>query len=357
MNYIHLVSNKVWGGGERYVLDLCKALRADGHTPAVVARPAEAVTCVFADEQLLYSMMPLHGLGGLLAPVRLASLLNRFEGPTVVHVHNFKDASVALGARSLARSPENIRVVATRHLVKPASRGASSRRIYAGLDAVIFVSQLALDAFLSSDPEIDRDKLHVIHNSVALDPFEDKKPEKAEINIVFAGRLVPEKGLDVLLKALAKLPADMPWRLTVCGTGTGRVVMPTVRLARSLGINDRIDWLGHVDDVAPILREADIAVMPSVWAEPFGLFALEALSARCALVTTDNGAQTEYLTDGETALLVPPGDERALADALRRLMTDKTLRETIARNGLNHYKSNLSYSDFYKKTLNVVKFS
>lgn len=355
MNIIHLISNKEWGGGERYALDLCKALRADGHTVWAIVRNKTAVLEPFAREGLAGATMSLRGLAAMTTtPVRLASFINRLDGDVTVHVHNFKDAATALNARRLAKDPGRVRVVATRHLVKPAKTTASQLRIYNSLDAIIFVSQLARDKFMSTNPPIDSGRMHVVHNSAAMEPYEGDKPQGKQANIIFTGRIAKEKGLDVLINALGQLK-DLDWRLTVCGTGKGQVVMPIVRAARSLEINDRIEWKGHVDDVAAHLREAHIAVMPSVWAEPFGLSAIEAMSQGCAVITTDNGAQTEFLADGATALLTAPGDIAGLAAALRRLIEDRPLRDEIARKGREEFEKNLSYSNFYRKTLAILK--
>lgn len=352
MNFIHLISNKVWGGGERYAFDLCNTLRADGHNVEVYCRRYPEVRDFFAKEGLLKGIMSFRGIGGLLSPVKLASELNKLEGKTIIHVHNFKDAVIALNARRLAAKPMAVKVIATRHLVKPARTTASHRRIYNELDAIIFVSELAKNVFLSSNPAVDTKRLHVIHNSVTMSPYDGKKPDSHPIHIIYTGRIAPEKGLDVLINALAKLKGH-DWTLTVCGSGQGRVVMPIVRAARSLGINDRIDWKGHVDTIAPMLCSAHIAVMPSVGIESFGLAAIEAMSQSCAVITTDNGAQSEFIKNGETGLLVPPDDKDALSDALEKLITDHRLRSAIAQNGLNYFRDNLSYKHFYDKILQV----
>lgn len=354
MNVVEIVSNKVWGGGERYVLDLAKAVRADGYNVGIISRNFTSVTEPFIRDGLLFATMKMRGFSGLIAPVKLASFLNKLEGATTVHVHNFKDAEIAVNARKLAKNAGQIRIVATRHLVKPAKTAKSRQKIYNELDAIIFVSRLAKDTFLSSHPEIDARRLHVVHNSVSMEPFDGIKPDGDIINFIYTGRISPEKGLDILVSALGQLK-DKQWKLTVCGTGPGRTVMPIVRKARALEINDRIDWRGHVDDVCRELQGAHVAVMPSVCKESFGLAAIEAMSQECAVVATDNGAQTEFLTDGETALLVPPSDVDALAGALRRLIDDPGLRISLSANAKRYFAEKLSYGKFYDKTIGIIR--
>lgn len=354
MNIVQLASNKVWGGGERYVLDLCKALRADGHTVRVYTRNIPAVRDIFGGQGLLAGTMRMGGVWDVLTPVRLASRLGRLDGRVVVHVHNFKDAYTALAARRMARNRENIKVVATRHLVKAAKTDPHHLRTLAELDAIIFVSQLALDEFLKSGPKIDRSRLHVVHNGIMAGDCGPRAEAAgdAPVKLIFAGRIVPEKGVDVLVKALEKIK-DLDWRLEVCGTGSSRDVMPVVRLARGLDVNDRIDWSGHCEDVPERMARADVGVFPSVCRESFGLTILEAFSRRLPVVTTNNGAQREIVEDGRSGLLVPPADADALAAALRRLIADADLRRSMGDEGYRRYVDAFGYDKFYNSILNI----
>lgn len=357
MNVLHLVSNTVWGGGERYVLDLARAQRADGHSVSVLTRRKPAVAGPFAAEGLLGGHLRLGGVWDVVSPVRLAGRLNRLAAggtPTVVHVHNFKDAYTALAARRLMKDPSAARVVCTRHLVKPAKTTPSAMRTLRELDAIIFVSRLALEGFLASGPDIDRSRLHVIHNAITAAPIPRPAREAGDtaVRLIFAGRITPEKGLDVLVRALADI-LDLDWRLEVCGTGSSREVMPVVRLARGLGVDSRIDWRGFVPDVLPHLAVADVAVLPSVGRESFGLAILEAFSRGVPVVTTDNGAQPEIMTHGTEGLLVPPSDHKALAAALRQIISDSDTRRRMAANAAEAYASRFSFDIFYRRINDV----
>lgn len=359
MNVIQLITNKVWGGGERYALDLCRALRADGHNVGVYTRRRPAVRDVFAAEGLLRGTLHPRGAFDFITPVRLASHLRALpEGPVVVHVHNFKDAYVALAARRLSGPrAADIRVVCTRHLVKAAGTSAHALRTMAELDAIIFVSELARREFLSSNPAgLDPARLHTVLNAIPrpdcaerlrLGP--DDVPE-----LLFAGRITPEKGLDTLLEALERIK-DRPWHLTVLGTGTSRHVMPLLRLARETDIADRITWAGHVDDVRPYLNGADVAVQPSRARESFGLAILEAMWAGLPVVTTDNGAQPELIDNGRSGLTVPPDDPAALAAALADLIDDPGRRAAIARAAQATASTRFNYPRFYQSILDIYR--
>ncbi len=342
----------MWGGGERYVLDLCNALRADGHSVAVVTRGKKSVDTRFAEAGFKPGRLPLRGSWDIISPIMLARVLNRTGAPVVVHAHNFKDADVALRARKLCRQPGDVRVVMTRHLVKAAKNDRLHNGIYNGLDRMIFVSDAAMREFLSTSPDIDRKKLQVVHNASVTDKgvTPTAKPD-GELRLVFAGRISPEKGVEVLLHSLARL-TDIPGlKLYIAGEGRGRDVLPLLNLARRLGVDSRVEWLGMLNDVAPLMASADIGVMPSVWKEPFGLVLTEFMSLGVPVVATAGGGPSEIIADGESGLLVPPSDPVALADAIRRLASDAALRKATGEKGRETVAEKFSYSRFYDQIL------
>jgi glycosyltransferase involved in cell wall biosynthesis len=149
------------------------------------------------------------------------------------------------------------------------------------------------------------------------------RPEPGDAQtVVFAGRLVPAKGLDVLIRALPKTRA----KLIVCGDGWARAQYES--LARRLHVADRTRFLGWVggDRLASLFSRANVLAVPSVWPEPFGLVGVEAMTCGLATVGSATGGIPEWLDDGETGLLVPPGDSAALANALNQLLQSAELR-------------------------------
>ncbi len=134
---------------------------------------------------------------------------------------------------------------------------------------------------------------------------------------VYVGRLVREKGVDVLLRAIAALRAcgvDAHVRVV----GDGPLADELGRLARQLGIASVVDWRGFVapDDVGAELADAWALVAPSVWAEPFGLVAPEAIARGVPVVASAAGGLAETVEDGVSGLLVANGEVGALADSL-----------------------------------------
>ena len=359
MKVIHLVCARTWGGGERYALDLCRSLATAGEDVTVISRGAEVVDTPFHNAGIPTRRLPLGGEFDIFSPLRLSTWLRHVpDRNVVIHVHNFKDASTAIKARALCGAKDkNIRIVCTRHLAKPGKRTGRARRIYDGIDALIFVSEFAKRTFLSGNPEIDLSKVYVVHNSI-IPPAEapeagaDKNPD--EISLLYLGRISEEKGIDTLIRAVGLL-GDLPLKLRLGGVGLGPYVKQMKGEVWRAGITDRVEWLGHLDDVYPEIRRADIGVVPSRWGEPFGLVLLEFMSQGVPVVTTCNGAQPEIIADGSEGFLVEPDDPRAMADAIRRLAEDAALRREAGKRAKATFEDRFTYPGFLSKIRSIYR--
>ncbi len=195
--------------------------------------------------------------------------------------------------RGLAGISDYVRVRTARHLGLPEHRTVT---LYFGVD---------LDRF-------------------AWAPRPDNAGGSARILVV--AHLIPEKGVDHLLRGFARL--SHPARLIVVGDGPQRAELWA--LATDLGIGDRTELVGLRDDVQAFLQQADVFVHPAVWAEAFGWTIAEAMATGCPVVASRTGGIPELIGDGETGLLVEPGNPEAIAAALRRLLSSPDLRQQLA---------------------------
>lgn len=169
--------------------------------------------------------------------------------------------------------------------------------------------------------------VRTVHNGVpdvALEPMPRPRPGAI---VGAAGRLEPQKGFDVLLRALRDVEDAT---LVLIGDGSEREQLRS--LARSLELDDRIIWQDWSDDVRSYLPALDVFVLPSRF-EGFPLVVLEALLAETAVVATDVGSVAEAVRHEETGLLVPADDAATLAAAMRRLLADADLRRNLGRRG------------------------
>jgi len=168
-----------------------------------------------------------------------------------------------------------------------------------------------------------------IYNGVDTDRFQPRAgpgPGGSVARIVVVANLIPEKGVDVLLRAMARL-TSLDWQLDVVGDGPLSGELQA--LCRQLDIGSRVQFLGLRDDVPDLLRGAEVAVHPATWGEAFGNTVAEAMASGCCLVASRTGAIPEIAVDGVHALLVEPGNVEALASAIQRVLADPALRRAL----------------------------
>lgn len=139
--------------------------------------------------------------------------------------------------------------------------------------------------------------------------------------ITAIANLIRWKGVDVAIRAVAQLPE----RAILWVVGHGEEEAACRRLAGELGVADRVRFFGMTYNVAPLIQAADCLTCPSRWGEAVGLVNLEGLACGVPVVASAVGGIPEFIHDGENGLLVPPGDDHALAVAFRRLLEDPAL--------------------------------
>ena len=163
--------------------------------------------------------------------------------------------------------------------------------------------------------------------------------------IVAVNRHEPRKGGDVLLAALAALrQAGVPYRASL--VGGGRQLAEERALVRKLGLGSQVELPGEVPDPYPYLERADVFVLPSRSEQSGSLALLEALQAGCAVVASRVDGIPEDVNDGDSALLVEPGDAVALAGALARLLGDPDLRRRLAVGARRRFEERFSARAF-----------
>ena len=217
----------------------------------------------------------------------------------------------------------------------PNERGVRVRLLRAVRDvplrrAAAIVSPSASLAELASSWGVDRARVTLVPNPVSVPALDDREELRRRHglegpSLVFAGRLVPQKSLDVGLEALGRAE-----RVTLVLAGDGPERPGLESLARRLGLGGRARFVGPQprQTVFELLRAADAALLPSGW-ENFPHAVVEALAVGTPVLATRVGGVPEVVADGENGLLVPPGDPVALADAIRRFFADGALRERL----------------------------
>jgi glycosyltransferase involved in cell wall biosynthesis len=199
----------------------------------------------------------------------------------------------------------------------------------------------------------NRNKLVVLENGVDLDRFTDVPPPVRRDGIVTVGavgNLRPVKGMDVLVRAAARLPGV---RFLVAGEGDQRGELQS--MIDSLGMTQRFTLLGQVTDMPALFADIDVAVLPSR-AEGMSNALLEFMAAGRPVVATRVGANAQVLEAGKHGLLVPPGDDDSLANAISQLVRDERLAMRLAASARGHVEEHygrkamrLRFEQFYQR--------
>ena len=202
-------------------------------------------------------------------------------------------------------------------------------RAWAALPRLIAPSQFIAD--LAARHGFRRDRLEVVPH--ATPPVDAAAwPRDDPPLIVFAGRMVEDKGPLVLLRALAALE-PRPWRAVLIGGGPLAAEVDT-RIDR-LGLRSRVEAVGQQAPAAveAMLARARLVVMPSLVAESFGLSGLEALAAATPVIAFAHGGVLEWLRDGRNGLAIEPFDAAGLSTAIARLLDDEALARRLGEAG------------------------
>jgi glycosyltransferase involved in cell wall biosynthesis len=262
----------------------------------------------------------------------LRRLLTDFR-PDVVQVEEPLTARVTPAVTRMARQL-GIPVVAftSESLVRKHSllAGMRRRRALSATAGVIGANSLATGLVRQEFPSLASTAIPQLGIPVPRAPVTEPHPPLA---IGFVGRLIPEKGLDVLFRACIKLHGA--WTVTVAGTGPAQEELEA--LAERLGMASRVTWLGAISrqDLAAVWPRLDCLVAPSrttaLWVETYPVQVLEAMGNGVAVVTSDSGALRE--TTGGAGLVFREDHAEGLAEVLGRLMADRELRERLAVEG------------------------
>ncbi|GAA4711460.1 glycosyltransferase family 4 protein [Pseudonocardia yuanmonensis] len=321
------------GGAERHVVDLACALARRGHRVDVAASAAGPLAAelrragvrwhVVAPERVTRRPCPqfADGLAELLGQVR----------PDVVHAH--MHAATLAAARAV---PRGTALVVTEHTEAPwrtAADRAHARTALRRAGLVLAVSR-PVAARLSEQYRLPEGAVRVVVPAVTHGPSHGAAPPSWRGRPVIGRvcRLQPDKGVDVFLQAAALLAPRLPTALFPV-IGEGPAAERLHGLARWLGLDGRVLWLGYRPDARTLLTWMDVLAVTS-WTEGDPMVVLEAFTAGVPVVGAAVGGVPDQVRSGRNGLLVPPGDAASLARALHAVVTRPVLGRRLREGAL-----------------------
>ncbi|SDO26696.1 Glycosyltransferase involved in cell wall bisynthesis [Methylobacterium phyllostachyos] len=218
-------------------------------------------------------------------------------------------------------------------------------------DRVVANSAATAEAFIASGGR--RDLVRICYNGFSESSFADTPPAATQALrngfnldgrpiVGIFGRLVPWKGQHIFLKALSHCPDVQGVLVGSAIHGDNTYEESLVDLSRELGVEDRVRFVGFREDVEAVLAGVDIVVHASTSPEPFGRVIVEAMFAKRPVIAAEGGGVSEIIENGVNGLLVPPGDDTALARAISTLVGDTAARARMAEQGYRDARERFS---------------
>ena len=228
------------------------------------------------------------------------------------------------------------------------------------LDGIVTVSNFIRGLYVDAGfpPEVLETKYLGIHNEVFFPS--PPHPLNDPVRLVFIGGLWGGKGPQIVVQALRILAQmeDMPrLHLDLFGDGTESFKQYLRQVIHEQGVEKMVTFHGFVpwERLVQAMHQSDIFVFSSIWDEPFAITPLQALGCGLPVVATRAGGTAEGYVDGETALLIPPNDARAMADAIARLVRDESLRQRLRENGIREAKERWSFEAYMERLLDFYQ--
>lgn len=356
MKTLQILPSLEVGGVERGVIDLARAAKARGEDMVVVSSGG-ALVVELNKLGVKHYELPVHkkSIFSLGLIDRLAEVI-RFEHIDVVHARSRVPAWLVFFACRKA----NVPMVTTCH-------GYYSNHFLSrvmGWGKKVIVISRVVGRHMIDDFGVEPDHIRLVHRGIDLSTFQfvpDKynDAKKKTLKIINVGRLSPIKGQIEFIKAVHVLRREVPnievWLVGSEGKGKTKYTDKINSLIQQLGLSASVKLLGTRRDIPQLLAEADLLVLGTLVPEAFGRVIVEAGAVGTAVVVTRVGGVLDIIDDGENGLLVPPGDVKAMAQAMQRLLLDPAECRRMTQNLRRKTEENFTLDKMVDETFKVYR--
>jgi glycosyltransferase involved in cell wall biosynthesis len=333
---LHIDTARSWRGGQQQVLLTVLGLRARGHRAVLVAHPEGELYRRAAEGPDRVPLAPMNEVD-LAAAWKLSRLIRKWK-PAIVHAHDpHAVAMTALGLSFGAPVPRP-KVIASRRVDFHLQGNAFSQWKYRQVDGFIAASGAIRDILVADG--IPAGRVVVVHDGIDVEKIANRPAADLHAEywlphgvpaIVNVGALVAHKGQKFLIDAMPLVIREVPdAHLVILGEGELRAALE--RQVKHLALEKHVLLPGFREDVLSLMKSADLFVMSSV-TEGLGSAVLDAMAMGLAVVGTRAGGIPEAVVPGETGELVEPGDAKALAAAMVKMLKNPQTRRAYGEAG------------------------
>ncbi|MFA5179815.1 MAG: glycosyltransferase family 4 protein [Syntrophales bacterium] len=367
---LFVIDGMEFGGGERVFTQIINGLPLDKYELFLASGPQESFYQAIAKTPIQCYPLDFSNRFNPAIIFRLVKIIkdNKID---IVHGQGGRAEFFARLASCLFRRSRYISTIAMP--VEGYDVGPIKRLLYKGLDRFsekfvdyFLVVSSALEQTMIHNHGIPREKVVRIYNGIETNHYKPDDQEagrrrvrqeyavnEREILIGSLGRLVWQKGFEFFLQSIPMLLQDIPG-LRFMLVGEGPLRQELEGQARSLGIQDRILFTGHRNDIKDMMAAMDILVIPSLL-EGFPMITLEAMAMEKPIVTTAIDGITEQIRDGKEGLLVAPKSPPALAQAVKRLVDDPGYASSLGINARVKAVQDFSVRKMISETIKVYE--
>jgi glycosyltransferase involved in cell wall biosynthesis len=340
---LHVETGRHFLGGPQQVIYLINALRERGHESILVCPPDSGIDTVARENGIRVHNLFCAGDLDLPFAYRLSQFI-KDQKPDLVHCHSRRGADILGG---LAASFADVPAVVSRRVDNTEMRVMAAIR-YRPFHKVIAISEAIAEVL--RDRGVEEERLEIIRSAVDVDEFSgdvDCAAVRADFGltpddfvIAAAGQLIPRKGHQFLLQAVADLKDRYP-RIRLVVFGEGYLNNQLRAQAGSLGLGDVVQFAGFREDLDSYVSCFDLFAHPAL-AEGLGVAALKAAAAGVPVVGFAAGGLVEAVADGQTGLLVAPEDGDALAAAIAKIIDNPELGKEFGKAGRERMQKEFS---------------
>ncbi len=361
MNILLLNDSMKVGGVQTYLLKLADGLHAEGHKVVLAAEQGEFVARI--PDHLPYHPIRIEGKNPFKLWPSVSKLRKLVKDNEIQVIHSHALVPTILARLAIFTLGKRIPLIITVHKLWEEESSLLIRLLSPVIyflvkftaNSVIAINGISQDRFARIRP---RGKpVMLIYNGIETDRNDVAKSEVLDgrfgspvgKKIIFVGRLVEQKRIDLLLEGVSRLTPHLGIRCQIVGDGHLRKNLESQ--AADLSIEEQIDFLGYRNDIPELLEAAHLFVVTSTW-EGISLSTLEALQHRLPMVGFDSPGVSDVIEHGTNGLLVPFGDTRALAGAIEQVLTDEVLHKRFREGAHKILEARFRLDMMVAKTVN-----